>query len=144
MIAFLLTSAFLNGYSKKSAGSRENVNLRSDFFLKILKRLFPHEWWHSTKLYVLVLHLLRLIKPLAHHRNVASLNLFCSYYFDRCSCELAELVPLPHSCSSYTSYSNRLHDFSGFLYQQFLSSHSQTLEFFAHRMVSFDLWYKWL
>ena len=61
---------------------------------------------------VLVLHLLRLLKPLAHHRNVASLSLFYSYYFGRCSSELAELVPLPHSCGSFTSYSNRLHDFS--------------------------------
>ena len=28
-------------------------------------------------------------EPLAHRRNVASLSLFCSYYFGRCSSELA-------------------------------------------------------
>ena len=49
---------------------------------------------------------------MAHHRNVASLSLLYSYYFGRCSSELAELVPLPHSCGSFTSYFNRLHDFS--------------------------------
>ena len=63
-------------------------------------------------MYVLVLQLLRLLKPLAHYRNVASLNLFYSYYFGGCSSELAELVPRPHSCGSSTSHSKRLHDFS--------------------------------
>ena len=33
------------------------------------------------------------LEPLAHRRNVASLSLFCRYYFGRCSSELAELVP---------------------------------------------------
>ena len=33
-------------------------------------------------------------KPLSHCRNLASLSLFCSYYFDRCSSKLAQLVPL--------------------------------------------------
>ena len=33
-------------------------------------------------------------EPLAHHQNVASLSLFYSYYFVRCSSELAQLVPL--------------------------------------------------
>ena len=37
------------------------------------------------------------LEPLAHCRNVASLSLFCRYYFGRCSSELAQLVPLPHS-----------------------------------------------
>ena len=37
------------------------------------------------------------LEPLAHRRNVASLSLFCRYYFDRCSSELAQLVPLPFS-----------------------------------------------
>ena len=37
------------------------------------------------------------LEPLAHHRNVASLSLFCRYYFGRCSAELAQLVPLPFS-----------------------------------------------
>ena len=33
-------------------------------------------------------------EPLAHRPNVASLGLFCSYYFDRCLSELTQLVPL--------------------------------------------------
>ena len=36
-------------------------------------------------------------EPLSHHQNVASLSLFYSYYFGRCSYELTELVPLPYS-----------------------------------------------
>ena len=52
------------------------------------------------------------LKPLAHHRNVASLSLFYRYYFGRCSSELAQLVPLRFSRRSSTRYSDRLHDFS--------------------------------
>ena len=37
------------------------------------------------------------LEPLAHRRNVASLNVFYRYYFGRCSSELAQLVPLPFS-----------------------------------------------
>ena len=36
------------------------------------------------------------LEPLAHHPNVASLSLFCRYFFVRCSSELAQLVPLPY------------------------------------------------
>ena len=35
--------------------------------------------------------------PLAHCRNVASLSLSYTYYFGRCSFELAQLVPVPYS-----------------------------------------------
>ena len=54
------------------------------------------------------------LEPLAHYQNVASLILFYSYYFGRCSSELAQLVHFPYSFSlSYsTGYSDRLHDFS--------------------------------
>ena len=52
------------------------------------------------------------LEPLAHRRNVAILSLFYGYYFGRCSSELAQLVPLPHSCRRSTCYSDRLHDFS--------------------------------
>ena len=52
------------------------------------------------------------LEPLARRRNVASLNLFYRYYFDRCSSELAQLVPLPFSRRRSTPYSDRLHDFS--------------------------------
>ena len=34
------------------------------------------------------------LESLAHRQSVASLSLFYSYYFGRCSCELAQLVPL--------------------------------------------------
>ena len=51
-------------------------------------------------------------EPLAHHWNVASLSLFCTYYFGRCSSELIQLVSFPYSWGRSTCYSNRLHDFS--------------------------------
>ena len=52
------------------------------------------------------------VKPLAHHRNVVRLSLFHSYYFGRCSSELAQLVPLlPFSQRTSTCYSDRLCDF---------------------------------
>ena len=51
------------------------------------------------------------LEPLAHHQNVASLSLFCRYYFRRCSSELAQLVPLAFSRGRSTHYSDRLHDF---------------------------------
>ena len=37
------------------------------------------------------------LEPLAHRRNVASLSLFYSYYFGRCSSEMVQLVLLPYS-----------------------------------------------
>ena len=52
------------------------------------------------------------LEPVAHHINVASLNLFYRYYFGRYSSELAKLVPLPCSCDRSARYSNMLHDFS--------------------------------
>ena len=52
------------------------------------------------------------LKPLAHSRNVANLSVFYRYYFDICSSELAQLVPLPFSRDRSTRYSDRLHDFS--------------------------------
>ena len=52
------------------------------------------------------------LESLAHRRNVASLSLFCRYYFGRCSSELALQVPLPFSRGRSTHCSDRLHDFS--------------------------------
>ena len=52
------------------------------------------------------------IGTLSHRRNVASLSLFCRYYFGRCSAELAKLVTLPFSRERCTRDSDRLHDFS--------------------------------
>ena len=52
------------------------------------------------------------LEPLAHLWNVASLNLFYSYYFGRCSSELAQLVPLCFSRVRWTRHFDRLHHFS--------------------------------
>ena len=52
------------------------------------------------------------LDSLAHHRNVASISLFCRYYFGRYSSELAQLFLLPYSWRRSTSFSDRLHDFS--------------------------------
>ena len=37
------------------------------------------------------------LEPLTHDQNVANLSLIYRYYFDRCSSELAQLVPLAYS-----------------------------------------------
>ena len=84
------------------------------------------------------------LEPLAHRRNVASLSLFCSYYFGRCSSELAELVPLPYSRGRSTRYSDRLYDFSVTIprsYKDFYvnSFFPRTARLSAYRMLSFDL-----
>ena len=47
------------------------------------------------------------LEPLAHHRNVASLGLFCRYYFCRCSSGLAQVVPHPFSEGRSTRYCDR-------------------------------------
>ena len=52
------------------------------------------------------------LEPLAHRRNVGSLNLFYRYYFGRCSSELAQPIPLLYSRRRSTCYSDKLHDFS--------------------------------
>ena len=52
------------------------------------------------------------LELLDHHRNVVSVRLFYTYYFGRCSSELAQLVPLPFYRGRSTRYSDRLHDFS--------------------------------
>ena len=52
------------------------------------------------------------LEALAYRQNVASLSLFCRYYFGRCSSELAQLVLLPYCQGRSTRYSDRLHDFS--------------------------------
>ena len=53
-----------------------------------------------------------LSRTLDSHWNAASLSLFYRYYCGRCSSELAQLVPLPHSRSRPTRYSDSLHSFS--------------------------------
>ena len=51
------------------------------------------------------------LQPLARRRNLASLSLFCRYYFSRCSPELDELVSLPYSQGTSARYSDKLDDF---------------------------------
>ena len=52
------------------------------------------------------------LEPLALHRNVASLSLFYRYYHGKCTKELSELVPVPHSRNRSTRFSDGLHDFA--------------------------------
>ena len=47
-----------------------------------------------------------------HCLNVATLTIFCRYFFGRCSPELAELFLIPYLSGRSTRYSDRLHDFS--------------------------------
>ena len=91
------------------------------------------------------------LEPFTHRRNVASLSLFYSYYFGRCSSELAQLVPLPFSQGRCTHYSDRLHDFSVTIPRRYKDVYVSSffplvsrLEFSAYRMLYFDQWSKWL
>ena len=52
------------------------------------------------------------LEPLVHRQNEPSLSLSYRYYFGRCSFQLAELFPLPHSNGRSTNYFSSLHDFS--------------------------------
>ena len=55
------------------------------------------------------LSLAAFLEPLAYRWNVASLSLFYTYCFGKCSSEPAQLVPLPFSRGRYTRYCDRLH-----------------------------------
>ena len=88
------------------------------------------------------------LEPLVHRQNVARLSLFYRYFFGRCSSELAQLVPLYIlevgllailiDCMIFLSPFLNVTRI-GCQCQQFLSSHSWTLEFATYRMWSFDL-----
>ena len=52
------------------------------------------------------------LEPLAHCRDVASLSLFCRYYFGRCSSELAQVVLFPYFRGRFPCYSATLRGFS--------------------------------
>ena len=74
--------------------------------MKICKVSFS--WGYSVSLNLYVAHSnAASLKPLVHCWNVASLSLFCRYYFGRYSFELAQLVSLPYSRGRSTCYSNR-------------------------------------
>ena len=90
-------------------------------------------------------------EPLYHCWNVASLSLFCRYYFDRWSSELAQLVTLLYSQGRSTCYSDRLYDFSVSIPRCYKDIYVNS--FFpckarlwnsAYKMLSFELWSKWL
>ena len=70
------------------------------------------------------------LEPVAHRRNVASLNLFHRYYFGRCLSELPQLVRFHYSRVRSIRFSNRLR--RSYMLQGCLCS--------IQRMVSFDLW----
>ena len=74
--------------------------------MKLLDKL---QKWISRAVVPSLAASLELMVP---RQNVASLSLFCSYYFGRRSAELVELVPFPYSRGKATRCSNRLHDFS--------------------------------
>ena len=110
------------------------------YYLELLDKL--QKWICRT----VVPSLAASLEPLAHRWNVVSWRLFYRYYFGRCSSELAELVPLPYSRGRSTRYSSRLHDFS-------VTIPTTSKVFFlaqidsgspVYRMLSFELWSKWL
>ena len=91
------------------------------------------------------------IESLAYHWNVASLSLFHRYYFDRCSSELAQLVPLPFFEGGLLLI---LIDCIIFLplFLDVTRIIMSTVSFLAQldsevlylRMLSFEIWYTWL
>ena len=94
--------------------------IRSMKFFSLEVALYPHKstiqlcmecscdaWAGASSCYLEMVD-----KPLAHHRNAASLNLFYRYEYGRCSHELVQLVPSPYSQRRTTLCSDRLHDFS--------------------------------
>ena len=52
------------------------------------------------------------LEPMVHCQNVSSWSHFYSYYFGRCSSEMAQLVPLSFSRGRSTCYSDGFHHFS--------------------------------
>ena len=78
----------------------------SSYYLELLNKLQKRIWGTVCP------SLIASLETLAHRRTVASLNLFCSYDFGRCSSKLAQLVPLVFSRERSTWYSDSLHDFS--------------------------------
>ena len=75
-------------------------------YLELLEKLQKRIYWTVSP------SLAASLEPLAHCGNVASLSLFYRYYFDRCSSELTQLVPLPFSRRRSTRCSDRLYDIS--------------------------------
>ena len=74
------------------------------------------------------------LEPFAVSQNVASSSLFYGYYFGRCSSELAELAPL-----FYPSFLVTIPRCYKDVYVNSPFPHIKSLEFFACRMLFFDL-----
>ena len=88
------------------------------------------------------------LEPLAHCRNLATLNLFYQDYFGRCSSDITELVPFLCSRGRFIHYSNRFHDFFVIIPRYYKDVYVNSFFYFsarlfACRMISFDLWSKW-
>ena len=90
--------------------------------------------------------------PLSHQQNVASLSLFCRYYFGKCSYKLAQLVLLPFSQGMSTCHSDRLHDLSATIprcyndvyVNSFFPCKARFCNSLLIEFLSFHLWPKWL
>ena len=86
------------------------------------------------------------LEPLAHHQNVATLSLFYRYYFDKCSSELAQPIPLSFSqgdllvvlidCMIFLS---PFLDVTRMSMSTVSFPHRYILAFSAYGMISFDL-----
>ena len=61
---------------------KSNNNLT--FFLKNLRKTISSRMMISYQIVRVVPSLVASLEPSAHHRNVASLSLFYSYYFGKC------------------------------------------------------------
>ena len=110
-------------------------------YLKLLDKL--QKWIIS----IVGLSLAAFLEHLAHCQK----SLFYRYYFGKCSSELAQLVPRSYSGGRSTLYSDRLHDFFIIIsrchrevYVNSFFPHKARLEFSCYRILSFDLWFKWL
>ena len=89
------------------------------------------------------------LKSLHHRRNGASFSLLYRYYFGRCSESTGstslffrEVYSLFWQVAWF--FCPRSQMLQGSLWQQFLFSHRKILGLSAYRMLSFDLWSKWL
>ena len=70
------------------------------------------------------------LESLGHHRNVASLSLFYSFYFGKFLSELAELFPHTYSHGRFMYCSNKLPDFSVTILRSY--KHVYVSSFFPH------------
>ena len=165
LLNWIAALTFTNTTSKKVVALiRSTKFLSSELALYILSEYSCHVWAGAPCYYLDMLvkiqkRICRIVvpspaaslEPLAYRGNVASLSLFCIYYFGRCSSELAQLFPLLYSLGRSTGYSDRLHDFSVTIpryckdgYYSSLFPRTARLELSIHWVLSFDQWFEWL